>query len=189
MIKIRNIFYFNSVGFLLKHGRKMMCEKSEFWNNLRSGKFASMVEESSAGKTLSNPDEVYAIIKPMIAVHGDVESFYCIFLNAKNKVLAIEKMFSGTITCASVYPREIIKRVLNLKATSVILAHNHPSGDPEPSGSDYSITVKIGIALESIGTCIHDHIIVGNGYESMLRSGKLKTIQDKISEIPNISID
>ena len=166
-----------------------MCEKSDFWNNLRSGKFVSMVKESSAGQKVSNPDEVYSIIKPLMAEHEDVESFYCIFLNAKNKVLSIEKMFSGTITCASVYPREIIKRVLKLKSTSVILAHNHPSGDPEPSDSDYIITVKIGIALESIGVCIHDHVVVGNGYYSMQRAGKLETIMDKISEILNISIN
>lgn len=160
-----------------------MCEKSEFWNNLRSGKFSSMVEESSPGQQLSNPEEVYNVVKPLIAGHNDVEAFYCIFMNAKNKVLAIKKMFSGTITTAAVYPREIIKKVLEFKSSAVVLIHNHPSGDPEPSNSDYEITVKIGIALESIGVCIQDHIVIGKGYHSMQQSGKLKTIQDKISDI------
>jgi len=160
-----------------------MCEKTEFWNDLRSGKFASMVKESSKGQKLANPDEVYNTMKPLFAEQDDVEAFYCIFLNAKNKVLAIEKMFSGSITSSSIYPREIIKRVINLKTTSLVLVHNHPSGDPEPSRADVSITTRIGIALDSIGVCVHDHIIIGDGYYSMANSGELKKMQDKISDI------
>nr|WP_319492418.1 JAB domain-containing protein [uncultured Desulfobacter sp.] len=160
-----------------------MCEKAEFWENLRSGIFASMVKEASPGQTLSNPDEVYAVVKPLFAVQDDIESFYCIFLNAKNKILAIEKMFTGTIATAAVYPREIIKKMLEFKSEAVVLIHNHPSGDTVPSKSDLEITFKIGIALESIGACIHDHIIVGDGYSSMQQEGQLKTIQNKISEI------
>lgn len=157
-----------------------MCEKTKFWNDLRSGRFASMVKESSRGQKLANPNEVYNTMKPMFADQDDVEAFYCIFLDAKNKVLAIEKIFSGSITSSSVYPREIVKRLLAL--TAVVLVHNHPSGDTEPSTSDYTITTRIGIVLESISVMIHDHMIIGDGYHSMAESGKLKIIQDKISE-------
>ena len=160
-----------------------MCEKTEFWNDLRSGKFASMVKESAKGQRIANSEEVYNTMKPMFAKQDDVEAFYCIFLNAKNKVLAIEKMFSGSITSSSVYPREIVKRVITLKSTSVVLIHNHPSGDPEPSRTDISITTRIGIALDSIGVCVHDHIIIGDGYYSMASSGELKKMQDKIADI------
>jgi DNA repair protein RadC len=160
-----------------------MCEKMEFWNDLRSGKFASMVRESSAGQKLNNPEETYNIMKPLFADQSDVESFYVIFLNAKNKILEIEKLFSGSITSSSVYPREIVKRVLALKSAAVILVHNHPSGDTEPSNSDYVITTRIGVVLESISVMIHDHMIVGDGYHSMSEAGKLKIIQDKISEL------
>jgi len=159
-----------------------MCEKTEFWNDLRSGKFASMVRESSTGQKLNNPEETYNIMKPLFTDQDDVESFYVIFLNAKNKILGIEKLFSGSITSSSVYPREIVKRVLALKSAAVILAHNHPSGDTEPSNSDYVITTRIGVVLESISVMIHDHIIIGDGYHSMAESGKLKIIQDKIAE-------
>jgi len=159
-----------------------MCEKTEFWNDLRSGRFASMVQESVRGKSLANPEEVYNTMKPMFADQDDVESFYVIFLNAKNKILKIEKMFSGSITSSSVYPREIVKRVLTLKSTGVVLVHNHPSGDTEPSNSDYTITTRIGVVLESMGVMIHDHMIIGDGHHSMAESGKLKIIQDKISE-------
>jgi DNA repair protein RadC len=160
-----------------------MCEKREFWNDLRSGKFASMVKESAKGQKVANSTEVYHAVKPLFAVQDDVESFYCIFLNTKNKVLGIEKMFSGSIGSATVYPREIIKRVLALKCTSVVLAHNHPSGDPAPSSADFNITSKIGIALCSIGVTVHDHVIVGDGFYSMGDSGWLESMRNKISEL------
>jgi DNA repair protein RadC len=160
-----------------------MCEKTEFWNDLKSGKFAAMVRESTKGQKITNAEEVYNTMKPLFADQDDVESFYCIFLNAKNKVLAIEKMFSGSISCSSVYPREIVKRVIALKSTSVVLIHNHPSGDPEPSRTDISITTRIGIALDSIGVCVHDHIIIGDGFYSMAGSGELKKMHNKISDI------
>lgn len=159
-----------------------MCENIDFWADLKSGRFASMVRESSTGQKLNNPEETYNIMKPLFADQDDVESFYVIFLNAKNKILGIEKLFSGSITSSSVYPREIVKRVLALKSSAVILVHNHPSGDTEPSNSDYTITTKIGVVLESISVTIHDHIIVGEGYHSLAESGRLKIIQDKISE-------
>jgi DNA repair protein RadC len=160
-----------------------MCEKTEFWNDLKSGKFAELVRESTKGQKITNAEEVYNTMKPLYAEQDDVEAFYCIFLNAKNKVLAIEKMFSGSISSSSVYPREIVKRVITLKSTSVVLIHNHPSGDPEPSRTDISITTRIGIALDSIGVCVHDHIIIGDGYYSMASSGELKKMQDKISNL------
>ena len=119
-----------------------MYESKEFWKDVKSGKFASMVKESSTGLKIANAEEVYNIMKPLFAEQDDIESFYCIFLNAKNKVLSIEKMFSGSISCSSVYPREIVKQVLSLKSTCLILIHNHPSGDTEPSNSDYTIALN-----------------------------------------------
>lgn len=162
-----------------------MCER-EFWNDLRSGRFASMVKESAKGQQMANPGEVYNIMKPLFAEENDVESFYIIYLNSKNKILGIEKMFSGSIASSSVYPREIIKRVLALKATCVVLAHNHPSGDHNPSSEDFAITTKIGIALDSIGVTVHDHIIVGDGYHSMESSGWLEIMRDRITEFTTI---
>ena len=160
-----------------------MCEKKEFWKDLKSGKFASMVKEAAGGQEIANSEEVYNIMKPLFADQDDVESFYCIFLNGKNKLLAIEKMFSGSISSSSIYPREIIKKVLSLKGTAVILVHNHPSGDTKPSGEDCIITTMIGIALNSIGVKVHDHVIIGDGYHSMANSEELKTMQDKIAEL------
>ena len=162
-----------------------MCKKREFWSDLKSGKFASMVKESAGGQKIANSEEVYNIMKPLFADQNDVESFYCIFLNVKNKTLAIEKMFSGSISSSSVYPREIVKKVLFLKSTAVILVHNHPSGDTKPSVEDCTITTRIGVALNSIGVEVHDHVIIGDGYHSMANSGELKTMRDKIAELAN----
>jgi DNA repair protein RadC len=83
-------------------------------------------------------------------------------------------MFSGSISSSVIYPREIIKRVLALRATAVIIAHNHPSGNTEPSCEDKSITAKVAVALQSVDVQLHDHIIVGDGFHSMADTGWLK---------------
>jgi DNA repair protein RadC len=89
-----------------------MNDSLQFWQDLKSGRFVSMVKESAKGRRLSNSQEVYNVLKPMLAEQDDVEKVYIIFLDAQNKILAIEKMFSGSITASSIYPREIIKRII-----------------------------------------------------------------------------
>jgi len=154
-----------------------------FWEDLKSGKFASMVKESSKGQTVSNSNEVYNIFKPIFEENNDVEAIYGIFLDAKNHVIAIEQLFSGSITASVVYPREIVKKVLNHKATAIVLTHNHPSGDTIPSLEDKEITARVGFVLHAMGVPLHDHIIVGNGYYSMADTGGLKAAQKKYQEI------
>jgi len=82
-----------------------------------------------------------------------------------------------------VYTREIIKRLISLKATAFIMAHNHPSGDTNPSLEDKSITIKVGIAVTSIDVSLHDHIIVGDGFHSMADSGWLKKVSSRFSNL------
>ena len=90
------------------------------------------------------------------------EQFRVLFLNNKLKLISDEMMGDGTIDHAPVYPREIARRALELAASSVILVHNHPSGDPKPSGNDISMTRKIIQSLQAIEVEVHDHIIVGS---------------------------
>jgi DNA repair protein RadC len=78
-------------------------------------------------------------------------------------VIAFEEMFRGTIDCASVYPREILKRALSHNAAAVILAHNHPSGDPKPSAADRSLTQKLKSALGLVDIRVLDHFVIGDG--------------------------
>ena len=158
-------------------------EKSKFWTDLISGHFASMVKESSKGKRLSSSLEVFNVMKPMFAQADDVETMYCIFLNTKNRVIGIEKVSEGTINHAAVYPREIVKRLLKNKASAAVLVHNHPSGDPEPSAEDKQLTIKIIVALFSIDTQLHDHMIIGDGYHSMADTGFIKSVNKSVKNL------
>lgn len=156
-----------------------MNDKITFWKDLKSGRFASMVKESSKGQSLNNSQEAYNVLKPLFTEEDDVEKLCVIFLDARNKIIAIEKVFSGTISSSAIYPRELIKQLINLKATAFIMAHNHPSGDPAPSAEDQAITVKIGIAAASIDVLLRDHIIVGDGYHSMADTGWLREVANR----------
>lgn len=93
----------------------------------------------------------------------DRECFKVLFLDAKNRVTAVETLFEGTLTASSVYPREVVHAALKHKAAAVIFAHNHPSGDPEPSGADLNITKRLVMACMTVGITVHEHIVVGNG--------------------------
>ena len=156
-------------------------DKSQFWEELKSGRFVSMIKETSRGRELSNPKEVYHVLKPLFAREDDVEKFIIILLDAKNRVIEIEQLFSGSITSSAVYPREIVKRIIQKKASAFLVAHNHPSGDTEPSREDKSLTQKIGVAAACIDVHFHDHIIIGDGYHSMSESGWMQNASKQIS--------
>jgi DNA repair protein RadC len=89
------------------------------------------------------------------------EQFRVLFLDKKNQLIADEVMNEGTVDHAPVYPREVARRALELAASAVILAHNHPSGDPTPSAADVAITRKVAEAAQVLGITVHDHIVVG----------------------------
>lgn len=95
------------------------------------------------------------------AYHHEV--FACLFLDNQNRLIRFEELFTGTIDGASVYPREVVKRVLALNAAAVIFAHNHPSGVAEPSQADHSITLRLQAALDLVDVRVLDHFIVGDG--------------------------
>ncbi len=90
------------------------------------------------------------------------EVFGIMFLDNKNRLIEFKEMFRGTIDSASVYPREIVKEALAANAAAVVLTHNHPPGDPEPSAADRAITAKIKAALSLIDIRVLDHIVVGD---------------------------
>jgi DNA repair protein RadC len=161
-------------------------EKS-FWQDLKSGKFTSMIKESSKGNAVSNAKEGFNIMKTFYAGQDDVEKMYCIFMDAKNKIIKIEKLFSGTISTSAVYPREIVKRVLELKATAIIISHNHPSTDITPSSSDFIITARIQAALTSIDVSLHDHLIIGKDFYSFAEQGFLESTKQKYQEFISAS--
>ncbi|MGB8364244.1 MAG: DNA repair protein RadC [Rhizomicrobium sp.] len=91
------------------------------------------------------------------------EEFRVLFLDRKNNLIADEVQSTGTIDHAPVYPREIVKRALELHASSLILVHNHPSGDPTPSRADIDMTREIVAAAGALRIAIHDHVVIGRG--------------------------
>lgn len=102
------------------------------------------------------------------------EYFKAIFLDAKNRVITIETLFTGTLTASAVYPREVIRAALEYHAAALIFAHNHPSGDPKPSREDISITRQLVFAGITMGITIHEHIIIGeNRYFSFADHGHI----------------
>ncbi len=104
---------------------------------------------------------------------ADKEQFRIIFLDKRNQVIADEKQQEGTVDHTPVYPREVIKRALELSATAIILVHNHPSGDPTPSRADIQMTQSIVEIAKPLGISVHDHIIVGKEGHASFKGLKL----------------
>lgn len=116
------------------------------------------------GQAITSPDKTREFLMLELALL-EHEVFYCLFLDNQHRILSCESCFQGTINNASVYPREIVKRALQLNAGAVILAHNHPSGIAEPSEADRAITRKLIDALALIEVKVLDHFVIG-GVES-----------------------
>jgi DNA repair protein RadC len=104
---------------------------------------------------------------------ADKESFRILFLDKKNALIADEVQQTGTVDHTPVYPREVVKRALELSATAIILVHNHPSGDPTPSTADIRMTKEIADAARPLGIVLHDHIIVGKDGHASFRGLQL----------------
>jgi DNA repair protein RadC len=103
-----------------------------------------------------------------------IEQFHLLFLDHKNALIAHERQQTGTIDHAPVYPREVVKRALELEASAIIMVHNHPSGDPTPSKDDVAMTKAVAAAAEKLGILLHDHVVVGRkGHKSMRSLGLL----------------
>ena len=113
-------------------------------------------------------DKLIDYCKANIA-HGTVEEFHLLFLNRKNELIKHERQQRGTIDHTPVYPREVVKRALELDASALILVHNHPSGDPTPSKADIAVTRDIINAAKPLGVIVHDHLIIGRGRHTSLK--------------------
>ena len=98
------------------------------------------------------------------------EQFRVLFLDKKNRLIADERMGDGTVDHAPVYPREVMRRALELNASAVILAHNHPGGDPTPSAADIDMTKQVIEAGRCLRVTVHDHIVVGGQATASLRT-------------------
>jgi DNA repair protein RadC len=104
---------------------------------------------------------------------ADKEQFRVLFLDKRNRLITDEMQQKGTVDHTPVYPREVVKRALELAATAVILVHNHPSGDPAPSRADIEMTLQIAAVAKPLGIAVHDHIIVGRDGHASLKGLRL----------------
>ena len=95
--------------------------------------------------------------------HIKTEQFRILFLDRKNVMMADELHQSGTVDHTPVYPREVVRRALDLRASALIMVHNHPSGDPTPSPADIETTERVIAAAKPLGITVHDHIVIGRG--------------------------
>jgi DNA repair protein RadC len=102
--------------------------------------------------------------------HLETEQFRILFLDRKNVLIADEAQARGTVDHVPVYPREVVKRALELNASALILVHNHPSGDPTPSASDIDMTRAIEAAAMALGLTLHDHLVIGKASELSFRA-------------------
>jgi DNA repair protein RadC len=120
----------------------------------------SLAQELTQRPVFEAPAAVKDYLRLQLGAHPH-EVFAVLFLDAQNRLLALEEMFRGTLTQTSVYPREVVKRALELRAGAVILAHNHPSGAAEPSRADEYLTQTLKSALALVDVRILDHFVVG----------------------------
>jgi DNA repair protein RadC len=122
---------------------------------------------------IGNWDKLIAYLTAELA-YEKVEQFRVLFLDSRNRLLADEVLGRGTINHAPVYPREVVKRALELNAAALVLVHNHPSGDPTPSRDDIAMTEEIRLAAATMQIFLHDHIVIGSGtWISFRREGLL----------------
>ena len=129
-------------------------------------------------RTLEHPLRVRAVLTSTEAVRTYLraaltalprEAFHVLFLDKKNQLIADERMGVGSVDHAPVYPREVVRRALELSASAIVLAHNHPSGDPTPSSADIEMTKQVVLAAKALQIAVHDHMIVAAGQVASLR--------------------
>ncbi|TVO35890.1 RadC family protein [Vibrio algivorus] len=134
-------------------------------------KAAEVISESLVGKDVySNPTVTMEFLSCKLAKQ-EREIFSVMFLDNQHHLIEYQPLFYGTVNAASVYPREVVKAALALNASAIIVAHNHPSGEAEPSRADIAITEKLKQACELVDVRLLDHIVVGHTCVSLAQRG------------------
>ena len=126
-----------------------------------------VAKQFKRGTTITSPEASIEYLQSQIG-HYQHEVFAALFLDSKHRIIAFEELFTGTIDQASVYPREVAKRVLHHNATAIVFTHNHPSGITDPSQADISLTNTLVDAMKLLGVRALDHIVVANNQSQSL---------------------
>ena len=138
-----------------------------------------LIRESKPVKNyqIMKASDAYELVREELET-SDREIFIVVSLNTKNKVLGLDVVSIGNISASLVHPREVFKSAILLNAASIIMMHNHPSGEPEPSKDDISITNRLVNAGKLLGINVLDHVIVANKYFSFLEKGLIEHRQE-----------
>ncbi len=135
--------------------------------------WAEARETYKRGPVVGDPEDAAGYFKRFIGGKSN-EAFLCMYLDHRNHILDVVLEGEGTVDHTAVYPREICRRALELKASGVILAHNHPGGSLEPSEGDRALTRQVSTAAKALGVTVHDHLIVAHeGHFSFRHAGLL----------------
>jgi len=170
---------FNGLRALFEADEAQFCQS----NGLGQAKYVQMQavlemsrrylrERLKRGDVLSDPDAVRLYLLAKLR-DQPAEVFACLFLDNRHRVIAFEELFFGTIDSASIYPREVVRRVMKHNAAAVIFAHNHPSGLADPSQADERITQKLKEALSLLDVRVLDHFVIGDQVVSFAERGLL----------------
>ncbi|MDC9727083.1 MAG: DNA repair protein RadC [Candidatus Thioglobus sp.] len=172
---------FGSLHNLLSASEKEFCQgkglgKAKYAHLRAALEMAKRHFESglSKGDAFTKPEQIAQYLHLHIG-YSSREQFAVLLLDQKHRLIEFDILFTGTLNQASIHPREVVKIALEKDACAVVLAHNHPSGDPSPSQADIDITKRIKKALALIEVRVLDHIIIGNGgrFESLAQVSKL----------------
>ena len=170
---------FGGLKPLLETGQAEFCQR----HGMGPAKYAQLqavlemakrhlFENIQRGDVLCSPNETRRYLAAQLQSYPH-EVFACLFLDNRNRVIAFEKLFFGTIDGASVYPREVVRMALKHNAAAVIFAHNHPSGVAEPSRADEQITKRLKAALDLVDIRVLDHMVIGDEVVSFAERGLL----------------
>jgi DNA repair protein RadC len=141
---------------------------ARFLATIRSAMLHARQSEAAAGLTLGDSRALIDYLSFDMA-HLPAERLRVLYLNSRNRLLHDEIVSEGTVRATAVHPRQIMRRALDVGATALILAHNHPSGDPSPSRDDIQATTLLVRAAQALDICIHDHVIVARSGWSSFR--------------------
>jgi DNA repair protein RadC len=171
---------FGSLRALLDADKKQFCQQ----HGLGPAKFTQlqaimemskrhMASTLSHGNTFSDTQTTQLFLKQRLRAYP-YEVFACLWLDTKHRMIAFEELFRGTIDSANIYPREVLKQALHHNASAVIFAHNHPSGIPQASPADITVTQQLTAALNLVDIRVLDHIIIGDAHNvSFAQTGLL----------------
>lgn len=132
------------------------------------GRRALAARASRQAETISTPEDVVQIVKPML-VGRNREHFLVLALNTKNRLLKVIEASVGSLSASICHPREIFKEAVMVSAASIVIVHNHPSGDPTPSGADIQLTRRLVKAGDVLGVEVLDHVCIGHDEHASLR--------------------